>query len=123
MAGINPVKYVDYVCTPSSIKIEASHSTGSKYLYVCSKIGDKVGFEARYIFSITEEKEEFHKKVKIFCDAIFMFTEDEIQDYIGENKIMPALYAYRHLKEVRERGGGLIWRRAWINNVRIKYIL
>ena len=111
MPAVNPIKFISYVCKPSEIVVEANHKTGSRFLYVCSKINGKVGFEANYMFAVTEDKDKFHEKVKTFCNAMLMFTEDEVQDYVDEDKIMPALYAYRHLKEVRERGGGLIWKR------------
>ena len=40
-----------------------------------------------------------------------MFTEDEIQDYVEEDRIMLALNAYRFLKTVRTKNGGIIWQR------------
>ena len=112
MPAINPIRFVDYVCDPSTIRIEANHHVGSKYIHICSKVSNKVAFEANYIFQLTDKKEEFNEKVKAFCNAILMFTEDEVQHYVDEDKIMPALYTFRHLKEVRSKSGKLIWRRS-----------
>jgi len=109
---INPIRFIDYICDPPIIKIEAKHDIGSIYVYICSKVSNKTAFEAHYLFSLTEEKEKFHEKVKTFCNAILMFTEDEVQRHIDADRMMPALYTHRHLKEARDRSGKLIWRRS-----------
>ena len=111
MPAINPIRFVDYICDPSTIIIEANHAVGAKYIHICSKVSNKIALEANYIFQLTEEKEDFHEKVKAFCNAIFMFTENEVQHYVNADRIMPALYTFRNLKEVRNRGGKLIWRK------------
>ena len=111
MPAINPIRFIDYVCDPSTIKIEAVHGVGEKYIHICSKVSNKVALEASYIFRLTEEKEDFHEKVRAFCNAILMFTEKEVQHYVNADRIMPALYTFRNLKEVRSRSGNLIWSR------------
>jgi len=106
-----PIRYLDYVCDPQSMKIEAEFPLGSLYLFINVKVSNKIAFEGQYSMRPANDKKEIDDKVILFCNAMLMFTEDEIYDYVDGSRIMPALYAYRNLKEVKNRGGGLVWKR------------
>ena len=100
----------DFACEPSSIRIFARDSIINKKLDVELQVNGKSAlFGSYYIRDYTPE--ETIEKIKIFCDAILTFTEDEIQDYVDADRIMLALNAYRFLKTVRTKGGSLIWER------------
>ena len=99
-----------YVCAPPTIKIVAKDSSTNARLDVVLYVSDKEALFGSY--TIREYKQdEANDRVKIFCTAITMFTEDEIQDYVEADRIMPALYAYRNLQKVWTKSGGLIWQR------------
>jgi len=101
----------DFVCEPNTIRIFAEESfKKNRILDVELQVNGKSAlFGAYHIRDFTPE--EAIEKVVIFCNAILMFTEDEIQDYIEEDRIMLALNAWRFLKSVRTKSGGLIWTR------------
>ena len=42
---------------------------------------------------------------------MLMFTEDEIQEWVDEDRVMLALNAFKFLKDVRTTNGRLVWRR------------
>jgi len=98
----------DFVCEPNSIKIIAKNYRFRRRLDVELQVNGKVALSGAYpIEDFTPE--EARKKIKVFCNALLRFTEDEIQDWCEEDRIMRALYAYRSLKKVWTKTGGLIW--------------
>jgi len=107
------IRYLDYVCDPPTITIEANYPAGSVYLLIDLKVHDKSALNAQYKLHFTNSitKEDINKKVKTFCNAILLFTKDEIYEYVDEDKTMLALYAHQYLQEVKTRTGSLIWKR------------
>jgi len=106
-----PIRYIDYVCNPSNIRIEADYPSSSVYLYITMKVDNKPAFYGQYKFEYTTDREDFDDKVKIFCNAMLLFNENEVYNYVEADNLMAALNIYRNLKEVRNRTGSLIWKR------------
>jgi len=101
----------DFVCEPNSIRIFAEESTKkNRTLDVELQVNGKSALFGAYSIRLFTPEEAI-EKIKIFCNGILMFTEDEIQDYVEEDRIMLALNAYRFLKTVRTKNGGIIWQR------------
>ena len=105
------IRYLDYVCAPSGIKIEANYPLGSQYLNIEIAYGNKRGFNGQYKIRLPYNREVIDDRVAVFCNAMLMFTEEEINDYVEEDSFMPALYVFRNLKEVRTKSGNLVWKR------------
>jgi len=100
-----------YVCTPNRITIIAKDSMLNKKLEVELCVNEKTALYGSYeIRDYTPE--EADERVKVFCNGLIMFTEDEIQEWVEADRIMLALNAYRFLNEVRTSNGKLIWRRS-----------
>lgn len=87
-----------YVCEPNTMIITTSDSIYHRKLDIFLYVSNKEAFQGTYSL-ITFTTEEVNDNIKMFCNSILKFTEDEIQDHIDANKIMPALYAYRSLKK------------------------
>ena len=111
MALSKPIREVKYVCNPQDIKIAATFPPGSSFLLVNLYVGKKLVLEGQYRATFPDKKEDFDVRVKVFCGGLSTFTEDEIAEYVTDDRYMGALYAFRTLKEVRNRTGGLIWLR------------
>ncbi len=101
-----------FICQPHTLSMDVNiTASGARHILQISLSHSKsVGFTARYpIPQMT--KEALEKKVKKFCNSIIDFTEEEIQQLLPASNIMSALFAKRRLEEVKNAGGGLIWRR------------
>ena len=111
MARISPIRNVSYACDPQNITIEAIYPPGDGRLKVNLFVDKKLILEGEYRISFPDKQEMFHKRVKTFCVGLSTFTEQELEDYIMDERYMGALYAFRHLKKVRSKTGRLIWSR------------
>ena len=101
-----------FVCKPNSLSMNVKVvSSGARQLLNISLVhGKSEGFTARYkVTQIT--KETLEDKIKKFCEGIAAFTEEDVQRLMPASNIMAALFAYRHLQEVRNSGGGLVWKK------------
>jgi len=105
------IDYVNYVCEPREIIIEARRPRDSAYLKIELKVTDKIALVGKYKIGFIDDIEVIHEKIKIFCEAVRNFTDAEIQYHVIAERIVPALRAKRSLKEVRAKTGRLIWRR------------
>lgn len=109
MPAVTPIRFINYVCQPNYMIIEAKHEITTGYLNIVAKVNNKPGLHGQYHFNPTTNKEDYHILVKHFCDAIQLFSEDEIQDYAQEDEVMAALNLYRYLKKVQTKSGTVIW--------------
>ena len=103
-------KKYDFTCEPNSIRIFAEESRHRQRLDVELQINGKTALFGAYHIK-DKTLDEAKEKIKTFCEGLQMFTEDEIQDWVEEERIMRALYAHRSLRKVWTKGGGLIWAR------------
>jgi len=99
-----------YICRPNNITILAKDSLLNRRLNIDLYVGDKVALQGSYEIK-KYSLEEASRLVKVFCNALTTFTEDEIQDWVEADRVMLALNAYRFLKSVRTINGNLIWTR------------
>ncbi len=101
-----------FICTPNNLELDINFSAhGAGHLIAMSiSHGSKEGFKARYSTPHLT-KDILEEKVKTFCNNILNFTEDEIQRLLSSESIMPALYARRNLREVRNTSGILVWKK------------
>jgi len=101
-----------YVCEPNSMNIIAeiapsAHGKINVILYINGK-------ETLYGTYMVEnlDIDTINSRVATFCKGITFFTEEDIQMYVDIDKATLARYAYRSLKEVRNKLGRLIWKRS-----------
>ena len=111
MPRISPIRNMSYVCDPQNITIETSYPPGAPRLKVNLFVDNKLILEGEYRISFPDKQEVIHKRVRTFCVGLSTFTEQELEDYIMDERYMGALYAFRHLKKVRSKTGRLIWSR------------
>ena len=108
LTGKNVYKYV---CIPNNITIIAEDGNINRRLNVTLYVNEKDALYGSY--SIADyTQDEANEKVKTFCNGMLMFTEDEIQDWVEEDKVMLALNAYRRLQQVRTTAGNFVWSRS-----------
>ena len=106
------LKHVEYVCTPSDIKIVAKCPGASKYIHVTASNNKKTGLTGQYsIKHPLTNRSVVDTYIITFCNALESFTDKEIEQYVTADRQSAARYIYRRLKEVRAKSGLLIWRR------------
>ena len=111
MSKINPIRILTYACEPQNILIKADYPPGARRLKVNLYVDSKLVLEGEYRINFPDKEEIFHKRVKTFCVGLSTFTEKELEEYIMDDRYMGALYAFRHLNNVRTKTGKLIWSR------------
>jgi hypothetical protein len=109
--GVGKNKF-QYVCEPNSIKIVAqiapsAHGKINVTLYVDEREALFGSYRVQDL-----EVETINSRVATFCDGLALFTDEDIQSYVSEDKSTLARHAYRFLKEVRNKLGRLIWKRS-----------
>lgn len=108
---MQPLK-ISYVCEPSTIRIDASELPQQRALLIEMFVGRKLALKKTYSVALDMMGEDvLHRAVYVFCEHLLGLTENEIQDKIHEDLIMPCLSAWTTLKKVRKRSGRLVWSR------------
>jgi hypothetical protein len=104
-------KRFHYVCEPNSITIvvEIAPSAHGK-INVTLYINEKEALYGSYRVD-SLDLDTINNRVATFCNGLSLFTEEDIQTYVSEDKSTLARYAYKTLKEVRNKLGRLIWKR------------
>ena len=108
---MKPLK-VSYVCEPAIIRIDATELPQQRVLLIEMFVGRKLALKKTYSVALNMMgKEVLHRAVYMFCEHLMSLTENQIQDKVHEDLIMPCLSAWTTLKKVRKRSGGLVWSR------------
>ena len=100
-----------YVCEPNEMKIivEISSTHGSS-INVKLFVNNKAALTGHYTVDDLGI-DTINDRVRTFCKGLSLFTEKDIKSYVEADKFVPALYAWRNLKTVRNKLGRSIWSR------------
>ena len=101
----------EYVCMPRNIHITVERSMINKHLDITLYVDNKPAVFSSYVVVGQYSQNFANDKVISFCDALVSFTENDIQDWANEDKVMLTLNAHRSIKKVMTKGGGTVWNR------------
>ncbi len=106
---------IRYICNDRNMAVEAEDLPGIRRTKVTVIVYNKPAWEIYFRSSLDQDTETaklLDKKTAVACRKLTSMTEKAVEDTTEANKVMIALYARTHLKEVRTKLGNTIWQKS-----------
>ncbi len=106
---------VRYICNDRNIAVEVEDLPGIRRTRVTIFVYKKVAWEFYFRASLDQNIETeayLERKVVAGCKRLMSLTEKQVEEEVEDaNRVMIALYARTHLKELRTKLGTIVWQK------------